>query len=148
MFNRATPLSRFGPLLLGLLLLIPGTVEAQRFKWWQDEGVVRQVGLTAKQAKKIDDIFKGSMPDLVKAKQELDRLERDLIPFVDSATDDSELRERVDRVETARAELNKRRSLMLLRMRRVLSVEQRVKLESLQQDRDRRRAHDTPKRSY
>jgi Spy/CpxP family protein refolding chaperone len=146
MFNRTT-LSRFGPLLLGLVLLIPATVEAQRFKWWQDEGVVRQVGLTPKQAKKIDDIFKSSMPDLIKAKQELDRLEQDLIPFADSSTDDAGLRERVDGVETARAELNKRRSLMLLRMRRVLSVEQRVKLESLQQDRDRRQ-HGKPKQSH
>jgi Spy/CpxP family protein refolding chaperone len=147
MFN-CTTLSRLGPLLLGLLLLISGTVEAQRFKWWQDEGVVRQVGLTAKQAKKIEDIFKGSMPDLIKAKQELDRLEQELIPFADSSTDDAGLRERVDSVETARAELNKRRSLMLLRMRRVLSVEQRVKLESLQQERDRRRSHDKTKQSH
>lgn len=139
-------LPRVGPLLLGLLLLIPGAVEAQRFKWWQDEAVKRHVGLTDKQAKKIDNIFKASMPDLVKAKQELDRLEQDLIPLVDSATDDAELRERVDRVETARAELNKRRSLMLLRMWRVLSVEQRVKFESLQQERDRKGSHDKANR--
>lgn len=145
MLKRLT-LPRVGPLLLGLLLLIPGAVEAQRFKWWQDEAVVRQVGLTAKQAKKIDDIFKASMPDLVKAKQELDRLEQDLIPFVDSATEDAELRGRVDRVETARAELNKRRSLMLLRMRRVLSVEQRVKFESVQQERDRKGSRDKANR--
>lgn len=147
MFNRIM-LRRVGPLLLGLLLLSPGAVEAQRFKWWQDEAVMRQVSLTAKQAKKIDDIFRASMPDLVKAKQELDRLERDLIPLVDSATDDAELEERVDRIETARAELNKRRSLMLLRMRRLLSVEQRVKLETLQRERDRRGSHDKPNRSH
>ena len=142
MCKRST-LSRVGPVLVGLFLL-SGTVDAQRFKWWQDDAVKRQIGLSAKQTKKIDDIFNVTMPDLFKAKQELDRLESDLIPFVDSSTDDAELRDRVDRVETARAELNKRRSVMLLRMRRVLTVEQRVKLESLQKERTRRGPHGKP----
>src|SRR5688572_14133874 len=146
MFKRFT-LPRVGPLLFGLVLLVPGTVEAQRFKWWTDEAVTRQIGLTAKQTKKIDDIFRGSMPELSKAKEELDRLERELSPLVDSSTDE-ELRQRVDRVETARADLNKRRSVMLLRMRRVLTVEQRVKLESLQKERDRRGPHSKPDRSH
>lgn len=136
MSHRAT-LSCLGSLLLALLLLAPQTVEAQRFKWWQDEAVQRKVGLTGDQTKKIEDIFTTSMPDLVKAKQELDRLEQDLIPFADSSNDDVALSQWVDRVETARAELNKRRSVMLFRIRRVLTVDQRVKLESLQQERGR-----------
>jgi Spy/CpxP family protein refolding chaperone len=127
-------------LLLGLLGLFPGRVEAQRFKWWQDEGVSQQIGLTPKQAKKIDDIFNAAMPDLFRAKHELDRLEQELVPYVDSSHDDAGLRDRVESVETARAELNKHRSVMLLRMRRVLTTEQRVKLEALQRERSRKGA--------
>ena len=131
--------------LLGALILLPANVEAQRFKWWHDDTVKRHVGLTAKQTKKLDDIFNGSMPDLAKAKHELDLIERGLVAFADSSNDDAELRDRVNRVETARAELNTRRSVMLFRMRRILSVEQRAKLESLQQERDRRRPqHEKP----
>lgn len=145
---KPSSLLRAWPWLLGLVIILAsGTIEAQRFKWWQDDSVKRQVGLSAKQAKKIDDIFNASMPELVKAKRELDRLESDLIPFVDSSTDDAGLRERVDRVETARAELNKHRSVMLLRMRRVLTVEQRVKLESIPKERLQRGSHDKPERT-
>src|SRR5262249_43310630 len=115
---RAT-LPAFGSVLLACLLMSADTFAAQRFKWWQDDVVKRKVGLTDEQTKKIEEIFMASMPDLAKSKQELDRLEQELFPFADSTTDDAALRQRIDRVETARAELNKKRTLMLVRMRRV-----------------------------
>jgi Spy/CpxP family protein refolding chaperone len=141
-------LPRVGSVLLGLLLMTPWTLEAQRFKWWQDESVKQEIGLSARQTRKIDGIFNASMPELIKAKRELDRLERELMPFVDSATDDAGLVARVEAVEMARAELNKHRSVMLLRMRLALTVEQRVKLEALQKARSRRGSHDKPDRAH
>ena len=135
MNNRALfPL--FGSVLLALLVVSLSAGAPQRSKWWQDENVKRKVGLTDDQARKIEDIFMASMPDLARSKRELDRLERELVSFADSSADEVALRQRIDRVETARAELNKLRSMMLFRMRRILTLDQRVKLETIQRDRD------------
>jgi len=47
--------------------------------------------------------------------------------------DEAVLARQIDRVETARANLNKSRSLMLMRMRRVLTSEQLVRFRTLSQ---------------
>ena len=63
------------------------------------------------------------------------------------ASDDAQVMAQVGVVEAARSELNKSRTMMLLRMRRVLTPDQRVKFVMLQQKmRDRRRAGDDHKR--
>ena len=56
---------------------------------------------------------------------------------------DSAATAQIQVVETARAEMNKTRALMLLRMRRALTTDQWVKLGALHQadDRERRQAH-------
>jgi Spy/CpxP family protein refolding chaperone len=122
--------------VLATVLTVTPDVSAQRFKWWQDEAVQKRFNLTREQAKRIDEIFNNSLPDLRHAKEELDRLEHDLVPLADGSNDDATLKQQVDRVETARAELNKARSLMLLRIRRVLTPDQRVKVEAWQHERE------------
>ena len=49
------------------------------------------------------------------------------------ACDDAQVMAQVGVVEAARSELNKSRTMMLLRMRRVLTPDQRVKFVMLQQ---------------
>lgn len=127
------PLSRIVALALACLLLA-GTAQAQRFAWWRDEGVQRRLGLAADQTRRLEDLFTGALPDLKRGKRQLDAAEQEMARLVDGA-DDSILTQQVDRVEAARSELNKTRAMMLLRMRRVLSAEQRARLDIIHKER-------------
>ena len=70
------------------------------------------------------------MPELRQEREELERLEAKLSRLIEDDAGRSEPRAQIDRVETARANVNKTRSLMLLRMRQVLTPEQRDALRS------------------
>jgi Spy/CpxP family protein refolding chaperone len=114
---------------------------SQRFAWWRTEAVVAELGLTPDQTSRIDKIFQAMR---VEARQELDELERlegKLSRLIETDADEAMVVRAIDRVETARATLSKTRSLMLLRMRQVLTADQRVKLTALQKrwDEDGRR---------
>ena len=128
-----------------LALLVAGTVlwtlpvSAQGFKWWQSDTFIREIGLTADQSGAIEGIFQRTLPTLRKHKATLDKAEADFNQMVE-ASDDGQVMAQVGVVEAARSELNKARTMMLLRMRRVLTPDQRVTFVMLQQKtRDRRR---------
>lgn len=100
-------------------------------KWWQSEEVKTELGLTAQQSGQIEEIFQGTLPRLRAAKEELDRHEKSLSKaLADPAASESQVTHQIDKVESARAELGKLRTLMLFRMHRVLSPEQREKLKA------------------
>jgi Spy/CpxP family protein refolding chaperone len=128
-------------IVIGASLLMPLPLEAQAFKWWQDEAAQRHLGLTAEQSRRIEDIFRAARPELHRAKNQLDGLEAELGRTVEGA-DDAAIAQQVGRVEDARADLNKVRTMMLLRIRRVLSTDQRVKLAALHKQRHNQRRPD------
>jgi len=114
-------------------LLTPAAVSAQGFKWWQSEMFKRELGLTTDQSAKIEAIFQKTVPVLRQEKDALDRAQADFNQMIE-ASDDAQVMAQVGVVEVARSELNKSRTMMLLRMRRVLTPDQRVKFVMLQQD--------------
>ncbi len=72
------------------------------------------------------------MPELRQDREELERLEAKLSRMIqDDRMDEASLARQIDRVEMARANGNKTRSLMLLRMYRVLTREQRTRFDQL-----------------
>ena len=105
---------------------------AQGFKWWQSERFKRELGLTADQSAKIEAIFQKTVPVLRQEKDSLDKAQADFNQMIE-ASDDAQVMAQVGVVEAARSELNKSRTMMLLRMRRVLTPDQRVKFVMLQQ---------------
>ena len=105
---------------------------AQGFKWWQSDTFRRELGLTQEQSVKIEGIFQKTLPVLRQQKGTLDKAEADFNQMVE-ASDDAQVMAQVAVVEAARSELNKSRTMMLLRMRRVLTPDQRVKFVMLQQ---------------
>jgi Spy/CpxP family protein refolding chaperone len=128
----------------GLLWTLPAS--AQGFKWWQSEDFRHGLGLTQDQSTRIEVIFQQTLPALRKQKATLDKAEADFNQMVE-ASDDSQVMAQVGVVEAARSELNKSRTMMLLRMRRVLSPDQRVKFVMLQQQtRDHGRSGNDHKR--
>lgn len=105
-------------------------------KWWVDEQSRAQLGISDQQSAEIEQIFSSSLPKLRAQRQELDQLETVLAQTIkDSVADPSVVKRQVDQVENLRAELNKGRTVMLYRMHRVLSADQRQKLQELFQRR-------------
>jgi len=113
-------------------VVLSAPVSAQGFKWWQSEMFRRELGLTAEQSSKIEAIFQKTVPVLRQEKDALDKAQADFNQMIE-ASDDAQVMAQVGVVEAARSELNKSRTMMLLRMRRVLTPDQRVKFVMLQQ---------------
>jgi Spy/CpxP family protein refolding chaperone len=128
---------------LSLVLLgLAGPVRAQGFKWWQNTRFQRELGLTDEQVTRLEGIFQTTSPTMRAQKNALDRLEDTLSKVIaDPASDEAAVLQASDRVEAARGELSRTRTLMLYRMRRVLSNEQNEKMKQLHEkgvDRDGR----------
>jgi Spy/CpxP family protein refolding chaperone len=127
-------------LLALFVAAVPLTVAAQG-KWWQSERFQRELQLTQDQISRIEEVFQSAIPRLREQKKELDRLETQLSRLIDTSADEAAVMQEADRVEAVRAELSKSRTKMLLRMRRVLTAEQRIKLGALHDEWERERKH-------
>jgi Spy/CpxP family protein refolding chaperone len=126
-----------------LVLTLGGVAHAQSFgfPWWRDPQFQRDLSLTTEQSSKIDAVFQQTIPTLRQKKTELDAQEEELSKMIAANADESSVTRQVDKVEAIRSNMNKMRTLMLLRMRQVLSPDQRVKLNKLhdQWEKDHRR---------
>jgi Spy/CpxP family protein refolding chaperone len=131
---------RYAALTL-LVVVLAAPVSAQGFKWWNSDQYRHELGLTSDQSRRIEEIFQSALPNLRATKKALDEAEATFEGLVQRG-DDSAVMQQVDRVETARAELNKSRTMMLLKMRRTLTTDQWVKLGALERE---RRAQDNSK---
>jgi Spy/CpxP family protein refolding chaperone len=128
-------------LALTAVLVFAASASAQGFKWWNSEQYKHELGLTADQSRRLEEIFQAALPDLRVHKKTLDEAEAEFNRLVQHE-DEKAVLAQVDRVEAARAELNKARTLMLLRMRRTLTTDQWVKLGAMHDaaQRDRKTA--------
>lgn len=101
-------------------------------KWWTAEGPRQELGLTAEQSQRLEQIYQATLPKFRAAKKELDRQEFQFSELMkrNSPPPEGEVMAAIDRLEAARGDLGKLRTLMLYQMRRVLTPEQRAKLEA------------------
>lgn len=139
----------------GLMVLVGvvglGAVEAAAsqssqppFRWWRSEEFRTELRLTPEQVARIDKIFESTRPELRQEMDELARYDAKLEKLLETSTDEAILARQIDRVETARANLNKTRSLMITRMRLVLTAEQREQLKALYERWERRNRSSKP----
>jgi Spy/CpxP family protein refolding chaperone len=118
-------------------LAAPAQAQGFRFKWWQTEQFQKELKLTPEQVTRIEGIFQASEPLLRAQVQAVDRREEKLSKVIsDPKSDEAAVIQATDRLESARNEMTRTRTLMLFRIRRVLSDEQLVKLNQLH-DHDR-----------
>ena len=101
------------------------------FAWWKSEPFKKELGLTADQSSRIDKIWETTRVELRQEWDELSKLEAKLSRMIQSDADEAALTRQIDRVETARANANKSRSLMLVQMVKVLTPEQRTRFNAL-----------------
>jgi Spy/CpxP family protein refolding chaperone len=117
---------------------------AQSFKWWKDDRFQKELALTVDQSSRIEGVFQAAQPTLRAQKRALDKLEDELSVMIhDAKVDDPELEQFINRVEAARADLSKTRTMMLVRMRRILTVDQSTKLHQLFEQ-DEKQRHGRP----
>jgi Spy/CpxP family protein refolding chaperone len=120
-----------------------GSDQPRPFAWWKSEPFKKELGMTAEQVTRVDRIWETTRVELRQEWDELSKLEAKLSRLIQSDADEAVLSRQIDRVETARANANKTRSLMLVQMLKVLTPEQRTQFNTLhdrwQRERDQER---------
>jgi Spy/CpxP family protein refolding chaperone len=124
-----------------LALAVPLQAQSFGFAWWKDAQFQKDLGLSADQSARIDAVFQAAITQLRAKKDELDKQEDLLSQQIVAGADEALVSKQVDKVEAIRSNMNKMRTLMLLKERQVLTPDQRVKLNKLheQWERDHKR---------
>ena len=129
-------------IIFSLALAAEGRAQSFGFAWWRDAQFQKDLTLSTEQSARIDTVFQSTISLLRQKREELDQQEAELSRLIAANADEAVVVRQVDKVEGVRASLNKHRTLMLLRMRQVLSPDQRVKLNKLYEDRQRDKKRD------
>jgi Spy/CpxP family protein refolding chaperone len=118
-------------LALAAVLLLVQPASGQGFKWWQSDEFKKELGLTAEQTRRLEEIFQKALPGLKVQKTALDVAEAQFEKLIERGGDAA--MEQINAVEAARFELNKTRQRMLVNMRNLLTGEQWAKFTALHQ---------------
>lgn len=111
-----------GPMPPGPGRGIPGVPPG---KWWDNPEMVKKLGLTADQQKKMDDVFQQNRLRLIDLHASLEREEAMLEPLMKAPQlDDAKVLPQIDKIAQARAELEKANARLLVGVRHVLTPEQ------------------------
>lgn len=132
-------------LVLSAVVLGQATpASAQGFKWWQTERFQKELALTAEQITRIEGIYQTAQPLLRAQKEAFDRREEKLSKVIaDPKSDEAMVLQATDRLELARNEMSRTRTLLFFRIRRVLTDDQLVKLNAMHEhDRKERNRRD------
>jgi len=109
-------------------------------KWWKNSDIVQELQLTEAQITQIEQTFLEHRLKLIDLRAEVERQETRLQPLIEAdRPDETKVGAQIDLLLAARGRLEKENAMMMLAIRRVLSVEQWKKLEAFQQGRERMR---------
>lgn len=116
---------------VALVVFLGASASGQGFKWWQSDDFKKELGLTAAQTVRLEEVFQKALPKLKVQKTALDAAEAKFAALIERG--DEGAMEQINVVEEARKALNTSRALMLWNMRQVLTTDQYAKLTALQQ---------------
>jgi len=99
-------------------------------RWWDDQEFAQELGLSAAQARRMDEIFQANRGTLLRLYRSLEQQES----ILEQLTQGNHLREeqifqQIDRVSGARAALEKASAHMLLQIRKQMTEEQTARLD-------------------
>jgi periplasmic protein CpxP/Spy len=104
-------------------------------KWWDDPQKAQQIGLSADQQKKMDDIFQQHRLKLIDLNASLQKQEAVMQPLMEAEQpDEGKILAQIDAIAQARAELEKANARMLLGIRQVLTPDQWTKVKALPEE--------------
>src|SRR5579884_306254 len=107
-------------------------------RWWDNPKIAQQIGLTADQQKKMDDIFQQNRLKLIDLSAALEKQEVIMQPLIESdQPDEGRILAQIDAIAQARAELEKNNARMLLEIRKVLTPDQWKKVKAIQPEEKR-----------
>ncbi|MGA2987706.1 MAG: periplasmic heavy metal sensor [Terriglobia bacterium] len=100
--------------------------------WWKNSEIVSKLQLSEEQVKKISQTFLDHKLKLIDLQADLEKHELRLQPLMDiDQPDESKVGAQIDLITEARGRLEKENAMMMLDIRRWLSVDQWKKLKSL-----------------
>jgi Spy/CpxP family protein refolding chaperone len=140
---RVAPQRRVNRAWVAVLLGLVGALSAEPARaqrpmpWWQSTQFQKDLDMTGDQVAKVDAIFQATLSELRAKRDELEKLEMKLSHLIEADADETAVARWVDKTEAARGALNKVRTLMLMRMRQVLTPDQRARFKELYAARDR-----------
>ena len=101
-------------------------------KWWKNSAMVQKVGLSEDQVQRMEKIFQDYRLKLIDQHAALQKEEVGMEPLIEAdQPDEAKIVAQIDRVANARAALEKSNALMMLGIRKVMTVEQWKKLQEL-----------------
>ena len=120
------------------LLLLAGAAAAgdERQKWWFSEWARTDLALSEAQSREIEAVFQSLLPRMRAEKEAYDLENAALSKLMMDGASERAIGPAIDRVEAARGAVSKTRTWMLVRMYRVLTPEQRVKLQARHERRE------------
>jgi len=125
--------------VLAILLFLSAPAGAQGAKWWMSDQYKKELGLTADQSRRLEEVFQAALPTLRSQKKALDDAEQQFQQVMQRGNYSSVM-EQVDHLEAARANLNRTRTMMLVNMRKLLTTDQWIKLDAMHQAAEQRKA--------
>src|SRR5919198_2154552 len=101
--------------------------------WWKNSDVVKELQLTDAQVKQIEQTFLDYRLKLIDLRADVERQETKLQPLLEAdQPNEQQIGSQVDAVVAARGRLEKTNTMMMLAIRRVLSVDQWKKLQAIE----------------
>ena len=109
-----------------------------RKKFWMDPELRAQLGITDQQSAAIEQVWQRSYEQRRGLNDRLDKADTVLQKMLlDASADEAAVVAQLDKVEAARSEANKARLLLLYRVNKHLTPDQRAKLEKMRATRER-----------
>lgn len=108
-----------------------GMMRLRDGKWWKNAELAQKLNLTDQQIQKMEDIYQAHRLRLIDQVAAVQKAEVTLQPMLEAdRPDETQVIAQIDKVATARAELEKSNARMLLGIRQVLTPEQWKQLKT------------------
>jgi Spy/CpxP family protein refolding chaperone len=99
-------------------------------KWWIEPESRAELGITDQQSAELEKVWQRSLAQRAETRDRLEKAEAILNKMILEAADEAAVVAQLDKVEAARSEANKARVLLLYRMNRLLTQDQRAKVDA------------------
>jgi Spy/CpxP family protein refolding chaperone len=105
--------------------------------WWKNSKIVQEIQLSPAQINQIEQTFLEHRLKLIDLRADVERNEAKLQPLIEAdQPDEAKVGAQLDLLLAARGRLEKANAMMMLSIRKILSVEQWKKLEAIKQGRE------------
>jgi Spy/CpxP family protein refolding chaperone len=106
-------------------------------KWWRDPVLRAEFAITDAQSTELDRIFHSFYASLKSGMADVDRYHKDVSKMMaEGSSSEVDVLHAIDKLEAAKASLARTRMLMLYRMYRLLSPDQRMKVKRYHEHKD------------